>query len=112
MSSRKDAEELFATSTPIFYEELQAELNYYHRTKIITMLDTYRIRKIMFPYLQVWLASKGKSFDSLLNKHESILLQALQEESSLSDATQMANENKYVLRGCFKTFLNTLSNTT
>lgn len=104
-----NAEALFTTSPSTFFEELQSELTYYHRTKIITMLDIARIRKIMFPYLQVWLTSKEKSFDSILNKHESILLQTLQEESSLSDTTQMANDNKYVLRGCFKTLLNTLS---
>ena len=103
-----DAEEHFTTSPSSFFEELHGELIYYQRTKIITMLDIYRIRRIMLPFLQVWLNSKEKTFDSILNKQECILLHALREESCLSDVTKLVNDNKYMLRGCFKAFIETL----
>ena len=91
-----------------FIDELRQELIYFQRTKIVTLLDIYRIRKRLLPQLDVWLSSKNLSYESLLKLHENLLLHALRHEESLSDITQMVNENKYVLRNGIKTIIGTL----
>ena len=73
------------------------------------MFDIYRIRKRVLPMLDILLSAKRKSYESILNTLEYIALQAVREESNLSDVTQMANENKYMLRNCFKVFINLVS---
>ena len=96
-STTADIQELFTTSPTIFFGELHSELSYYLRTKVITMFDVYRIRKRLLPLLDVWISSQNRSYESYLNTHEGIVLEAMREESNLSDATQMANENKYIV---------------
>ena len=54
----------------------------------------------------ILISAQSKSYEDILNTHENIVLQAIREELNLSDVTQMANENKYMLRNCFKVFIN------
>lgn len=89
-------------------EELREELRYFQKTKIVTLLDMYRIRILLLPQLERWLACKDYSYKSLLKQHETLLFHALKHESSLSDVTQMVNENKWVLRNAMKIFIGTL----
>ncbi len=99
---------LSESSPDQFLDELKQELVYFQRTKIITLLDIYRIRKRLLPQLDVWLSSKNLSYVSLLKLHENLLLHALRYEESLSVITQMVNENKYILRNSLKTLIGTL----
>ena len=106
--STTDFQELFVNSPSVFLNELSSELSYYKTTKVITMFDIYRIRKRVLPMIDVLISNQSKSYESILNAHEYIALQAVREEPSLHDVTQMANENKYMLRNCFKAFLNSV----
>ena len=101
-------EELYVNSPDDFFEELRSELRYYQRTKIITMLDIYRIRKKTLPLLDVWFSARDKVFESILNSYENLLMLAIRDEPSLSDVTALTNENKYVLRNCMRLFMDTL----
>ena len=107
-SSTVDFEEFFVNSPSEFLNELHSELSYYQRTKVITMFDIYRIRKRVLPMYDILISAQSKSYGAILNVHEHIVLQAVREEPNLSDVTQMANENKYMLRNCFKTFLSSV----
>ena len=107
-ANRADFQEFFISSPSEFLNELQSELLYYQRTKIITMFDIYRIRKRVLPMFDVFISTQSKSYKDILNVHENIVLQAIREEPNLSDVTQMANENKYMLRNCFKVFINSV----
>lgn len=99
-------EEFFVNSPSEFLKQLHSELSYYQRTKVITMFDIYRIRKRLLPMFDILISTQSKSYEDILNTHENIVLQAIREELNLSDVTQMANENKYMLRNCFKVFIN------
>ena len=103
-----DFEEFFVNSPSEFLSELHSELSYYQRTKVITMFDIYRIRKRVLPMYDILISAQSKTYGTILNVHEHIVLQAVREEPNLSDVTQMANENKYMLRNCFKIFLNSV----
>jgi hypothetical protein len=107
-TSTQDFQEFFVNSPSEFLNELHSELSYYQRTKVITMFDIYRIRKRVLPMFDILISAQGKSYAALLNIHENIVLQAVREEPNLSDVTQMANESKYMLRNCFKVFLNSV----
>ena len=107
-SIEEDFQNLSENSPDIFLDELRQELLYFQRTKIITLLDIYRIRKRLLPQLDVWLSSKNLSYVSLLKLHENLLLHALRHEESLSVITQMVNENKYILRNSLRTLTGTL----
>ena len=106
--STVDFEEFFVNSPSEFLNELHSELSYYQRTKVITMFDIYRIRKRVLPMYDILISAQSKTYEAILNVHENIVLQAVREEPNLSDVTQMANENKYMLRNCFKIFLNSV----
>ena len=110
MSRNEDFTELFLNSHDEFIEELTKELKYYKRTKIISFLDLYRIRKRVLPMLDVWISSRDKSYATVLNIPEDLLLQAIREEENLCDLKEMVNENKYILRNAVKLFLSTLPN--
>ena len=107
-SVEEDFEDLYISSQNKFFDELKAELTYYQRTKFITFLDIYRIRRRLLPMLDVWVASQNKVYESLVNVHESLLLYAIRNEPSLSDITTLVNDNKYTLRNVLKAFINTL----
>ena len=107
-ASTTDFQDFFTSSPSEFLNELHSELTYYQRTKVITMFDIYRIRKRVFPMLDVLISAQSTTYKAILNVHEHIVLQAVREEPNLSDVTQMANENKYMLRNCFKVFLNSV----
>ena len=107
-ASTRDFQEFFANSPSEFLNELHSELVYYQRTKVITMFDIYRIRKRVLPMYDILISTQSKTYEAILNTHEHIILQAVREEPNLSDVTQMANENKYMLRNCFKIFLNSV----
>ena len=104
----QDFQEFFANSPSDFLSELRSELSYYQRTKVITMFDIYRIRKRLLPMFDILISTQSKSYENILNIHENIVLQAIREEPNLSDVTQMANENKYMLRNCFKILINSV----
>ena len=106
----QDFQEFFANSPSEFLSELRSELSYYQRTKVITMFDIYRIRKRLLPMFDILISTQSKSYENILNIHENIVLQAIREEPNLSDVTQMANENKYMLRNCFKVLINSVPN--
>ena len=72
------------------------------------MFDIYRIRKRLLPMFDILISTQSKSYEDILNTHENIVLQAIREELNLSDVTQMANENKYMLCNCFKVFMNSM----
>ena len=91
-----------------FLSELKAELQYFQRTKIVTLLDVYRLRKRLLPMLDVWMYSEELSYESLLKLHENLLLHALRNEMNLSVVVQMINENKYIFRSGVRTLYNTL----
>ena len=108
LSAEGNSRTLLESNREEFLEELKEELLYFHRTKIVMLLDVYRIRKLLLPRLDVWLSSQNLSYESLLKIHENLLLYALRHETNLSDITQMVNENKYVLRNGIKTLMGTL----
>ena len=108
LSNEENFQSLCFNSQEKFLDELRQELFYFLRTKIITLLDTYRIQTRLIPLLNVWLSSKELSYESLLKLQENLLFHALQCEEDLSDITQMVNENKYVLRSGIKAFIRTL----
>lgn len=108
MSVDENFKNLLESNPAEFLSELRQELLYFQRTKIVTLLDIYRIRKVLLPQLDVWLSSENLSYPSLLKLHENLLLHALRHETNLSDITQMVNENKYVLRNGIKTLIGTL----
>ena len=103
-----DFQEFFTNSPSEYLNELHSELLYYQRTKVITMFDIYRIRKRVLPMFDILISAQSKTYGAILNTHEHIILQAVREEPNLSDVTQMANENKYMLRNCFKIFLSSV----
>lgn len=107
-ASTVDFKEFFVNSPSEFLNELHSELSYYQRTKVITMFDIYRIRKRVLPMYDILISAQSKTYGAILNVHEYIILQAVREEPNLSDVTKMANENKYMLRNCFKIFLNSV----
>ena len=107
-SAEEDFENLYRNSPDKFFDDLKTELTYYQRTKFITYLDIYRIRRRLLLMLDVWVASQNRVYESFLNIHENLLLHALRYESNLSDVTRLANDNKYTLRNVLKVFLNTL----
>lgn len=107
-SAEEDFEKLYLNSPDTFFDELKAELAYYRRTKSITFLDIYRIRRRLLPMLDFWVASRNKFYESFLKTHESLLLYALRYEPSLSDVTKLANDSKYILRNVLRTFLDSL----
>ena len=92
-----------------FLSDLKQELQYFQRTKIVTLLDICRIRKKLLPMLDAWLTSLEETYESLLKFHECLLLNALRYEGNLSDITQMVNENKYIFRNGIKTLQGTLT---
>ena len=104
-SVEEDFEKLYINSPDTFFDELKAELTYYHRTKSITFLDIYRIRRRLLPMLDVWVASRNKVYESFLKTHENLLIYALRYEPSLSDVTTLANDSRYILRNVLKMFL-------
>ena len=101
-------QKMFESSFDKFLDELRQELQYFQRTKIITLLDICRIRLRLLPMLDVWLQSRELDYESLLRMHENILLYALRNEKSLTDVAQMVNDNKYILRNSLKTLISTL----
>ena len=107
-SIEENFEKSLEHSLETFTIDLKEELKYFKGTKIVTLLDIYRIRKRLLPMLDVWLTSQEKSYKFLLKLHENLLFHALRFERSLSDITRMVNENKYVFRNGLKTLLNTL----
>ena len=108
MKSKQTFQHMLESSPDKFCEELRQELQYFHRTKIITLLDIYRTRVMLLPMLDVWLAYQKLTYEYLLKPHEDLLLYALRCERSLADINQMINENKYILRNSIKTMLSTL----
>ena len=107
-SAEDDFENLYINSPDKFFGELKAELTYYQRTKFITFLDIYRIRRRLLLMLDVWIASQNRVYESFLNIHENLLVHALRFEPSLTDVTRLANDNKYMLRNILKVFLGTI----
>ena len=107
-SAEEDFENLFLNSPDKFFDNLKTELTYYQRTKFITFLDIYRIKRRLLLMLDVWVASQNKVYESFLNIHENLLVYALRYEPSLSDVTRLVNDNKYTLRNILKVFLSTL----
>ena len=107
-SLEEDFEDLYMRSPSMFFEELKSEITYFQRTKVITLLDIYRIRKRLLPMLDVWISSQNKVYESVLNRYENLLLHALRVEPSLSDVTKMINDNKYGLRNVLKLLAATL----
>ena len=103
-----NAQDLLHNNTEKFLHDLRRELHYFHRTKIVTLMDVYRIRKRLIPRLDAWICSENLSYNSLLKIPESLLFHALRCESSLSDIKQMVNENKYTFRNGIKTIFETL----
>ena len=73
-SLEENFEELFVASPQMFFEGLKEELVYYRRTKIITFLDIYRVRKRLIPMMDVWITSRDKLYESLLNTNEILLI--------------------------------------
>ncbi len=108
MIAEENFTNLLETSLDTFCEQLRQELQYFHRTKIITLLDIYRARMRLLPMLDVWLSSQNLTYESLLKPHEDLLLYALRCEKSLTDIKQMINENKYILRNGIRAMLSTL----
>lgn len=104
----EDFSDLFHKSPEGFTEELVKDLKYYQKTKIVTYLDLYRIRKRLLPMLDVWISSRYDDDLPILNIHEDLLLQALRTETSLSDLREMINENKYIFRNIMKLYLMSL----
>ncbi len=109
MDREESFQNLLESSLDKFRDDLIQELQYFHRTKMITMLDIYRIRMRLLPMLDVWLSSQNMTYESQLKPHEDLLFHALRFERSLSDITRMMNENKYILRNGIKTMLCTLT---
>ena len=108
-STEEDFEKLYSNSSDKFFDELKAELAYYHRTKLITFLDIFRIRRRLLPMLDIWIASQNKAYEFFLDIHENLLLYALRNESSLADVATLVNDNKYTLRKVLRVFLTSLS---
>ena len=104
----EDFEDLYINNPNAFFDDLRSEIIYYQRTKVITLLDIYRIRKRLLPMLDVWISSQNKVYESVLNRYENLLLHALRVEPSLSDVTKMMNDNKYGLRNVLKLLAATL----
>ena len=107
-SLEENFEELFVASPQMFFEGLKEELVYYRRTKIITFLDIYRVRKRLIPMMDVWITSRDKLYESLLNTNEILLLQALRTEHSLSVVKDIANENRHLFKSMMTLFISTL----
>ena len=74
LSAEGNSRTLLESNREEFLEELKEELLYFHRTKIVMLLDVYRIRKLLLPRLDVWLSSQNLSYESLLKIHENLLL--------------------------------------
>ena len=95
-------------SPETFLADLRQELQYFQRTKIVTLLDIYRIRKRLLPMLDAWLDLHELTYKSLLKLHENLLFHALRYEENLSDVNKMVYENKYVLRNGIRSILEIL----
>ena len=108
LSAERVIKEMMDEEPEYFLEELRHELTYFQRTKVLTLLDIYRIQRNLLPLLDIWLSSQNLEYDNLLRFNENLLLHALRCTSNLSDLALMVNENKYTLRHGMKTLIKTL----
>ena len=108
LANKESYQNFLDSSQEDYFEELRNELEYFKRTKIVTLLDMYRIKKKLLPMVDVWIALKEVSYSTVLKIHENLLLDALRSEDCLSEMTKMVNENKYILRSIMKKLLELL----
>ena len=108
LSAERVIEEMMEEEPEIFLQDLRHELTYFQRTKVLTLLDIYRIQRNLLPILDIWLSSQNLEYDNLLRFNENLLLHALRCTSNLSDLALMVNENKCTLRHGMKTLIKTL----
>ena len=108
LSAERVIKEMMEEEPECFLEELRYELTYFQRTKVLNLLDIYRIQRNLLPILDIWLSSQNLEYENLLRFSENLLLHALRCTSNLSDLALMVNENKSTLRHGMKTLIKTL----